>query len=538
MALRSGPPPLIWRLATLLVAGVAVWWPIGTPGIDAQRGHRAPVVGRAALPPPARWRDRESVDALADAAVRRLDHVPGEVLVKFRTGIDQAGRTRVLSALRGRPVEAALEWRGPIARLRAAGEPDAERLAARLRLDPEVEFAQPNYIRRIPARVVRPRVGPIRVSATASPSRVPTDPSFAALQWNMRLIDAPGAWTINPGGSAEVIVGVLDSGLTTSGSVVTRPLWTGQRFEDVPLRFEMTPDLAPSRVVSARDLVFEPGGSPFDLEGHGTHVASTIAEEANNAIGLAGLAYNVRVMPVKVCLGFWDLMLLRASFGITGYLPSDAGGCTDADISDGVRYAVDAGARVINISLGGPGESPVVREALEYAVSRGAFVAVAMGNGYEQGNDADYPAVYAPMIAGVMSVGAVGKSKTRAYYSSTGPHIEVTAPGGSDRDDDGGEDEGFVWQITLFPPDTDPLETPRPRFDRYVEVGYIGTSMATPHVSALAALLISQGIRHPAAIEATIKRSASDLGTAGRDDEHGSGLIQARTALYGLGVLR
>jgi serine protease len=161
-----------------------------------------------------------------------------------------------------------------------------------------------------------------------------------------------------------------------------------------------------------------------------------------------------------------------------------------------------------------------------------------MGNGYEQGNDVDYPAAYAPMIAGVMSVGAVGKSKTRAYYSSTGPHIEVTAPGGSDRDDDGGEDEGFVWQITLLPPDTDPLETPRPRFDRYVEVGYIGTSMATPHVSALAALLISQGVRHPAAIEATIKRSASDLGTTGRDDEHGFGLIQARTALYGLGVTK
>jgi serine protease len=354
----------------------------------------------------------------------------------------------------------------------------------------------------------------------------------------MRLIDAPGAWTINPGGSADVIVAVLDSGLTTSGTVLTRPLWTGQGFEDVPLRFQMTPDLASARVVGARDFAFEPGGAPFDLEGHGTHVASTIAEEANNAIGLAGLAYNVRVMPVKVCAGFWDLMLLRASFGISGYLPSDAGGCTDADISDGIRYAVDAGARVINLSLSGPGESPVVREALEYAVARGVFVAAAMGNGYEQGNEVDYPAAYAPALAGVMSVGAVGRSKTRAYYSSTGPHIEIAAPGGNDRDDDGNEDERFVWQITLYPPDTNPLDTPRPRFDRYVEVGYIGTSMATPHVSALAALLISQGLTNPAAIEATIRRSASDLGTAGRDDEYGYGLMQARTAVFGLGVAK
>ncbi|MCC7043090.1 MAG: hypothetical protein IT183_04465, partial [Acidobacteria bacterium] len=199
----------------LLVAAVAVWWPMGASGIDAQRARGGPVVGRAAVrqPPPARWRIRESVDALAEASIRRLNHVPGEVLVKFRAGINQAGRNRALSALRSRPVEAALEWSGPIARLRDAGEPDAEPIAARLRLQPEVEFAQPNYIRRFPARVVSPRVLPIRVSATASPSRVPTDPSFGALQWNMRLIDAPGAWTINPGGSAEVIVGVLDSGL-------------------------------------------------------------------------------------------------------------------------------------------------------------------------------------------------------------------------------------------------------------------------------------------------------------------------------------
>jgi serine protease len=524
----------------LLVASAAVWWPLGPTGAGAQRAGDGRVVGRATArqPMPVRSPTRESIEALAEAAIRRLDHVPGEVLIKFRAGTGQAGRNRALSALRGRPADTALEWHGAVARLREAGEPDAERLAARLRLQPEVEFAQPNYLRRIPARVAPPRVSPIRVGVAARPARVPTDPSFAALQWNMRLIDAPGAWTINPGGSADVIVAVLDSGLTTSGTVLTRPLWTGQGFEDVPLRFQMTPDLAPARVVGARDFAFEPGGAPFDLEGHGTHVASTIAEEANNAIGLAGLAYNVRVMPVKVCAGFWDLMLLRASFGISGYLPSDAGGCTDADISDGIRYAVDAGARVINLSLSGPGESPVVREALEYAVARGVFVAAAMGNGYEQGNEVDYPAAYAPALAGVMSVGAVGRSKTRAYYSSTGPHIEIAAPGGNDRDDDGNEDERFVWQITLYPPDTNPLDTPRPRFDRYVEVGYIGTSMATPHVSALAALLISQGLTNPAAIEATIRRSASDLGTAGRDDEYGYGLMQARTAVFGLGVAK
>jgi len=536
MLIRRDPPR---PAATIVVlVGVLVGAAAVVSDVAAQRQAGPPSSGTAVgrLSPPASPRAVEHVNALIEAASRRLDHVPGEVLVKFRPGVGPAARTRALAALRSRPSSADLVWSGPVARLRDAGEPDAERLAAQLRAQPEVEFAQPNYIRRLPARLAAPRVSPIRVGPRASLARVPTDPSFGSLQWNMRLIDAPGAWTINPGGTSQVIVAVLDSGLTTTATVLTQPLWTGQGIESVALRFGMTPDLSSSRVVSPRDLVFQPGTDPLDFDGHGTHVASTIAEEANNAIGLVGLAYNVRVMPVKVCVGFWELMALRASLGIGGYLPTDAGSCADADISEGIRYAVDSGARVINISLGGSSEAPVVRDALQYAVSRGAFVAASMGNGYESGNDVEYPAAYATSIAGMMSVGAVGKSSKRAYYSSTGPHIEITAPGGSDLDDDGGEDQGFVWQITLNPSDTDPLVTPQPRFDRFVEAGYIGTSMATPHVSALAALLISQGISRPAAIEATIIRSAEDLGPIGRDTQYGYGLIDARAALFGLGV--
>jgi serine protease len=536
MLLRRDPPGPAAYAAALI--GVLLFAGALASDLAAQR-QAGSASGRTAVgrfTPPATPRAVEQVNALVEAAIRRLDHVPGEVLIKFRPGVTPAARTRALAGLRSRPSNADLAWSGPVARLRDPGEPDAERLAAQLRAQPEVEFAQPNYIRRLPARLAAPRVSPVRVGPRASLTRVPSDPSFGSLQWNMRLIDAPGAWTINPGGAPGVIVAVLDSGLTTAATVLTEPLWTGQGIEPVALSFGVTPDLSSSRVVSPRDIAFRPGTDPLDFDGHGTHVASTIAEEANNGIGLVGLAYNVRIMPVKVCVGFWELMVLRASLGIGGYLPTDAGGCADADISDGIRYAVDAGARVINISLGGSSEAPVVRDALQYAVSRGAFVAASMGNGYESGNDVEYPAAYAASIPGMMSVGAVGKSSGRAYYSSTGSHIEIAAPGGSDLDDDGGEDQGFVWQITLHPSDTDPLETPRPRFDRFVEAGYIGTSMATPHVSALAALLISQGISRPAAIEAAIIRSAKDLGPIGRDTQYGHGLIDARAALFGLGI--
>jgi serine protease len=167
-------------------------------------------------------------------------------------------------------------------------------------------------------------------------------------------------------------------------------------------------------------------------------------------------------------------------------------------------------------------------------VSRGAFVAIAGGNDAEEGNPPSYPAVYAADFAGAMSVAAVAPSLRRARYSNTGSYIEIAAPGGSLY----GPDSEQVWQMLPNAADLGFFPRLSPSFSRYDPGFLAGTSMASPHVAAVAALLYSQGITNPAAIEAAIKRFARDLGAPGRDDEFGYGLVDARAALRGMGVVR
>jgi serine protease len=222
--------------------------------------------------------------------------------------------------------------------------------------------------------------------------------------------------------------------------------------------------------------------------------------------------------------------------GLPGFVdPEEEGFCDDVAIAEAIRYAADNGAKIINISIGAPGAAPIYLDALRYAVERGVFVAIAAGNDFDEGNPVIYPAAYAADIQGVVAVGAIGRSKRRARYSTTGSYVELAAPGGDSSD---GGSSGFIWQMSLFFPDFTPGQVVRPRFDRYAEIGSEGTSMAAPHAAGVAALLYSQGVTKPEAIEAALKHFATDLGATGRDNEYGHGLIDARASLRGMGLAR
>jgi serine protease len=454
----------------------------------------------------------DQVEALRQAWNRGLSYIPGEVLVKFRDGVTTTQQVRAMSEVPGGIDNTSTRRIGDALLMKAVDEPDVDRLVSTLQSQPEVLWVQPNYFRRL--------------------KWVPNDPGYVR-QWNFDLIKIPAAWDINNGASDKVVVAVVDSGTATVTRSYDFRLWTGLRIETVAVPFAVNPDLGSSRILTGRDFAFWTG-PVIDMVGHGTHVAGTILQDTNNSVGMAGIAHRALLMPLKACLGYWEIQFALSARGVPGFVqPDETGGCTDAAVAEAIRFAADNGAHVINLSLGGEDPSPVILEALQYAVGRGLFVSIAAGNEFREGNPVIYPAKYAEQLDGVVSVGAVGRSSRRAYYSTTGSYVEVAAPGGDAQES--GLD-GVIYQSSLLEQDFDPQRIVRPRFDRYAEVPSQGTSMAAPHVSGVAALLYSHGITPPAGIEAVLKSFARDLGVRGRDDEFGYGLVDAAAALRGRGV--
>ncbi|MGE0593311.1 MAG: S8 family serine peptidase [Vicinamibacterales bacterium] len=472
---------------------------ISAPGID--RGARTEALAR----PVARAAPGgNGVDARGTFAPRRL-------MIKFRGDTTPAARQRVRNAA-GAVASEQPTWAD--FEVLTVETDDTEGTARRLRALPDVEYAQVPY--RAAARFV------------------PDDPLYG-LQWNLPLLDMPRAWDINPGADASITVAVIDSGVAFQGGTLRFFGRTWRSPEgvllpalgpvDVP--FAAAPELgAGDRFVAPWDFVWN-DDRPFDLDGHGTHVAGTLGALTGNGVGVAGMAFNVRIMPVKVLDSAWDFAFGSPAVG------------TDDLVARGIRYAADNGAQIINMSLGRieGGPATAVREAIAYAVSRGVFVVVSGGNEGLDGNQPDRYAEFAPEIDGMVAVAAIGPDRSRAPYSTVGAYVELAAPGGS------GGASGSILQQTFDFDLTDTWTRRRgpyraPRFDVFAYQPFQGTSMAAPHVAGLAAMLMQQGITNPSAIEAAMKRFATDLGPAGPDPEYGYGLINPRASLRGLGLVR
>ena len=509
-------------MGAALVALIALGTAIGHGQLNPSPVAKA-MIRETALPPidrglrdqdpPRAARTGDDANRVRSSQGDTLPYVRGSIIVKFKDDATRGAMTAATAQVAGTIADRSSWADFDIVDIPA--DVDAEAAAAAMRARPDVEYAQPRYRNHAMAR--------------------PNDTLYGN-QWNFPAIDMERAWDIQPGASAEIIVAVLDSGMAfQSGSVryISRfpfrvtpngPLYPALGQVDVP--FAAAPELGASgstRFASPRDFIWN-DDLPVDLDGHGTHVAGTIGQLTNNGNGTAGMAYNVRLMPVKVIQGTWDDIFGSPFVG------------TDDVVARGVRYAADNGAKVINLSIGREegGPAPVVTDAIRYAVDRGVFVAVASGNTRADGNQPNRLAQPAPDIAGMVAVGAVGRTLDIAFYSTTGPYVELAAPGGDQRQ--GGVSAGILQQ-TL---DLDMLETYTrpPRADSFAFEYFQGTSMATPHVSGFAALLMQQGITNPAAIEAAMKQFSTDRGATGRDDLYGFGLINPRATLRGLGLAR
>lgn len=423
--------------------------------------------------------------------------MPGEVVVQFSEGLDEANVTSLVRLGGGRDGG----WRSRFSRglrlVKLNPGDSVERALQRYGSMPGVEFAEPNYLRKL--HVFQPN-----------------DPLFR-LQWNMRLVGANRAWDIQQG-AASVTVAVIDSGAATQDHAAF-PLTI--EFEDGSEQtftigpFKRTPDWGSTRFAPGYDAIID-AGFAWDDDGHGTHTSSTVAESANNGVGVTGLAFGVTLMPIKACFSL-------------PWIDPDLVGCPSLAVADGIDHARSGGAKVINLSLGGEFPSEAERQAVQRAA--GANIVIVASSGNDDG-PVGYPAAFPQVIA----VGAVNGRRQRAFYSNFGPELDLVAPGGDpfdDADNDGTPD--FVFQQTIDP---DLAAVGDYTSDVTHYWGFIGTSMSSPHVAAAAALLISQGITDAAAVRAALEQTADDLGAAGRDDRFGHGLINPTKALSGLGLNR
>jgi len=355
------------------------------------------------------------------------------------------------------------------------------RAAKALARAPGVRFAEPNFLRH--------------------PAAVPNDP-FYRNQWHYDAISLPAAWDLSTGSEA-VIVAVIDTGVLLGHPDLAGRLVAGYDFISSASRAGDGDGIDPDPD--------DPGDGEPEVPSsfHGTHIAGTVAAASNNGIGVAGVAWSGRVMPLR-------------ALGV--------GGGTTYDVIQSIRFAAglsndsgtvpDQRADVINLSLGGEGFSRAEADALRAARAAGVIVVAAAGN--ESSSEPFYPAAH----EGVVAVSATTITRELASYSNRGSWVDLAAPGGSVRTDINGDGFGDGVVSTIGDDSGGSI-----RF-RYGILN--GTSMAAPHVAGVAALMKSV---HPALgpdeFDAALRAGllTDDGGDPGRDDFFGFGIVNAARAV-------
>jgi len=365
-------------------------------------------------------------------------------------------------------------------RVHFASAGQAADAARRLRADPRVESVSWDAEATIPPdeasqEIAAPNDRSMQAECaprtSAAHAGFPSDPCYR-YQWHLNQIGLPAAWKLGQG--EGVIVAVIDTGVSR------------------------VPDLADTKFVPGYNFVAD-NEDASDDHGHGTHVAGTIAQSTHNNLGVSGVAFKAAIMPLKVL--------------------SARGSGSMAAIAQAIRFAADHGAKVVNMSLGGPMPVGAIGSAVKYAHDKGVTVIAAAGN--DGRGKVSYPARY----PGVVAVAATQFDGSTTFYSNWGPQIDIAAPGGNTRVDQNGDGKpDGVLQNTIVPGNI--------KQNDYL--WFMGTSMAAPHAAGVAALIVGAGVTKPDAVERMLidtARKPVAKTDGGHDDHYGAGVIDALAAL-------